>query len=347
MIITYFRSSSFNNWDLCQHQYFMCYVLGMPQDSNKKAEKGTIFHKTMELLAEATIAVRDWKPGDQHLFCDRQLGAIPVTADTLHTDAFLDRVFNAAYNHYTFPGRTRHVFSPADKREIYRWVVRTMESSYGLFDPRKRNIVATEPHFDLAIEEPWAHYTFDNPHGGAPITGQLHIKGTIDLITQVSPDMYELVDWKSGQRKDWGTGQEKDFGKLSIDPQLRMYHYALHRLYPDIKQVVVTINYVRPDQGGPFTMAYGPEDMTATLEMLRTQFERIKKCTRPSLKSPSGKHWFCTKVCSYGMNQHCKDPTRTQCQYIKQQIIRNGIGDVIKTETEPNHTVSNYENPGE
>ena len=341
MIITYFRSSSFNNWDLCQQQYFLSYTLGIPQDSNKKALMGTMFHKVMEVLANSNVAVRDGRTA----LDDSQLGMIPVDGNTLHTPAFVDRVFNLVFLHYSFPGRTTHHFLAPDKRLIYGWVCKTLENCYGLFDPRKRNIVEAEKHFDLPIEEPWANYSFPNPHGGEPIVGQLHIKGTIDLITKVGPQTYEVIDWKTGKRIDWGTGQEKDFNKLSIDPQLRMYHYALSRLYPEITNIVMSINYVR--DGGPFTMAYGPDDMAATLAMLRSQFEKIKACTRPILKSPCGTHWFCTKVCSYGRNPHPKDPTKNICQYIKQKTLRQGIDEVIRTETAEHHTVDNYDNPGE
>jgi len=347
MLITYFRSSSYNEWGLCQQQYFLDYVLGIPQNSNKKAEMGTIFHKVMECLANAKLAVVHWKTGELHGFADTQLGFIPVDEKTLFTSQFVDKVFNLVYNHYTFPGRSIHQFSLGDKRTIYSWVCHVVEDYKGMFDPRNRNIVAAEPHFDFEISEPWARYEFEDPQTGKPLIGYLHIKGTIDLITQVSPTMYEIIDWKSGQRKDWKTGAEKDFDKLSVDPQLRMYHYAVHRMYPDIKDVAMTINFVRPDQGGPFTMAYGPNDIAATLEMLRKRFEQIKGSTRPMLRSNRCIDWFCTKVCHYGRNPHPSDPTQCICQYIKQKTLKQGIMEVIRTETAGNHSIGDYSNPGE
>ena len=51
MIVTYIRSSSYNNYDFCQMQYFLTYVLGYRSDSNKKADLGTMAHKVMEILA--------------------------------------------------------------------------------------------------------------------------------------------------------------------------------------------------------------------------------------------------------------------------------------------------------
>ena len=41
MIVTYIRSSSYGNYDFCQMQYFMTYVLGYRAESGKKAQLGT------------------------------------------------------------------------------------------------------------------------------------------------------------------------------------------------------------------------------------------------------------------------------------------------------------------
>ena len=62
MIVTYIRSSSYNNYDYCQMQYFMTYVLGYYSDSGKKAELGTIVHKTLEVLAGLKKAAYDSLP---------------------------------------------------------------------------------------------------------------------------------------------------------------------------------------------------------------------------------------------------------------------------------------------
>ena len=51
MIVTYIRSSSYNNYDYCQMQYFITYVLGHRSISGKKAQLGTMVHKVMEILA--------------------------------------------------------------------------------------------------------------------------------------------------------------------------------------------------------------------------------------------------------------------------------------------------------
>jgi hypothetical protein len=61
MLITYVRSSSYNNYAYCQMQYFITYVLGHQSVSGKKAELGTIVHKVMECLAGLKKADQDGK----------------------------------------------------------------------------------------------------------------------------------------------------------------------------------------------------------------------------------------------------------------------------------------------
>ena len=56
MDITYFRSSSYNCFNLCQMQYFIEYVLGWENKVGKAATKGTITHKVLEVLAQAKLA---------------------------------------------------------------------------------------------------------------------------------------------------------------------------------------------------------------------------------------------------------------------------------------------------
>ena len=80
------------------------------------------------------------------------------------------------------------------------------------------------------------------------------MKGTIDLITKPSEDTLEIIDWKTGRRLDWATGQEKTQEKLETDPQLMIYFYAAKKLYPEIKNCIVTIFFI--NDGGPFSVSF-------------------------------------------------------------------------------------------
>ena len=52
MIITYLRSSSYSQWDMCPFAYYMQYTLGWRTPSGKAADIGSISHKAMEFLAQ-------------------------------------------------------------------------------------------------------------------------------------------------------------------------------------------------------------------------------------------------------------------------------------------------------
>ena len=57
--IVYFRSSSFNAHRSCPTNFYGEYVLGIRGNSGKKADKGTITHKILELMALCKKAEQD------------------------------------------------------------------------------------------------------------------------------------------------------------------------------------------------------------------------------------------------------------------------------------------------
>jgi len=255
MIITYFRSSSYNAYSLCEMQYFFTYVLGLPQPVGKSAEQGTIVHKVFECLANAKKCQQEGK----HEFEDDTLGTIKVDYDYMYGQAFVQWLLDRVYEYYT--ERSTHTYWPRDRKKCLVGLANVLQK--GDFDPRNLTVIEAEPHFDFPIGEDWAHYEYELPNG-EKLEGQLRIKGTIDLVTLSNPDSYEIIDWKTGQQKNWATGKAKDFSSLCVDPQLRIYHFAASLMYPNIKHCTMTIHYVNFD--GPFTMAYGPDDIAQTKE---------------------------------------------------------------------------------
>ena len=224
MFITYFRSSSLGSWEFCQQKYFMSYVLGLPEESGKKASMGTSVHKVLECLAVIKKQIQD---DDSITFIDDEhIGRIDFIKEDLLKPTFLtcaqvdtinksrssktiykspcllkyndirygedlvEYIFKKAYAHYSQPGWTH-----LDKRDCHNWTWMALEYQNGNFDPRKRNIVDAEPHFDFEIPHDWAKYEYTLPNG-EEISGNLAIKGTIDLISEVSPGILEIIDWK-------------------------------------------------------------------------------------------------------------------------------------------------------
>lgn len=337
---------------MCPMQYFIEYNLGLRSPSNQKADKGTIVHKALEILAHIRLTqqnneTKHYKKQDQ-FYTDDILGQIDIN------NYNLDHIIEQVYAYYSSQFK-HHQWLPKDLKDCRLWVNKAITDHNGTFDPRNRNILQPEQHFDIAINKPWAYYSYKTPSG--ILDGHLAIKGTIDLITEVDENTIEIIDWKTGRRLDWATGQEKTLEKLQNDPQLRIYHYAVQKLYPKIDHIIFTINFI--NDGGAFSVCYDKSDLPKTENMIRQKFETIRDTTRPSLN----KSWKCTKLCHFGKttfeNSHIlpiieyrdhqicsKDTLMTKCEQIKHEIDLKGINNVIDEYTSPGYTVGKYKAPG-
>lgn len=344
IIVTYFRSSSYNTHSICEQQFFGEYVLGWRGSSGQKADKGTIFHKVMEILAAIKKAEQDTAT----IIDDDIVGQINIIKYSL------DSIIQKVYNHYTTTN-SHHKWTPKDYKDCHAWVYKALAFNNGMFDPRNCDIVQPEQHFDITIKKPWAQYSYDTPDG--KLEGYLALKGTIDLITQIDDKTFEIVDYKTGKRLDWATGQEKTQEKLENDPQLRIYHYAVSNLYPHINHIIFTIYFI--NDGGPFSICFDKSDIPKTEDMLRQKFEIVKNARKPRLT----KSWMCSKLCHFGKTtfenthiepqieyregQTCRvGDVMTKCEQLKHEIELNGMSKVVENYKHPNHTFGKYKAPG-
>ena len=359
MIITYLRASSYNTHESCPQQYFGEYVLGWKGPSNKRADMGTIFHKVMEILALCKKAEQKHKtkikfdipvvfnlkdkPGEFNFKSQRDILREPGTVDI---------ILKHIYEYYT--NRFNHnIWNNADLIECSKWIEKICNTRYY---PLNLEIKDTEVHFDFEITQPWAMYDYEI--NGEKLEGFLGLKGTIDLILNVEDGIVEILDWKTGaSRKHWITSKVKELKDFYKDPQLRIYHYAVHKIYPEIHQAIVTINYI--NAGGPFTVCFTDEDLPETEEMIKRKFEHIKNTQIPNLN----KSWKCTKTCFFGQstfeNTHVlpiieKRPYQvtpigepmTKCEQIKCVLQHRDMNTVIKNMSSPNHHFDKYQSPG-
>lgn len=330
---------------MCEQQYFMEYVLGWRGPSGQKADKGTITHKVLEILAIIKKAQQDELKSVE----DDIIGQINVDKYNLNT------IIEKVYKYYS-EKTTHHKWTPKDYKDCHAWVYKAIEFNNGMFDPRNRNILQPEQHFDFEIKKPWSKYSYKLPDGQV-LEGNLAMKGTIDLITLVNNDTIEIIDWKTGRRLDWATGEEKTQEKLEKDPQLRIYHYAIKHLYPDIKHIIFSIYFI--NDGGPFTICFDDSDIGPTEDMLRQKYNTIKNTNRPKLH----KSWLCNKLCHFGKttfegtciepiveyrdNQTCKQgSTMTKCEQVKHDIELYGIDQSMVLYKHPNHSFGSYKAPG-
>ena len=329
---------------MCEMQYFIEYNLGIRSPSNQKADKGTIVHKVLEILAGIKQSIQN----NELIYNDDIIGDIKVN------NYNLDHITEKIYNYYSGQFK-HHKWTPKDYKDCRLWVNKAITDHNGSFDPRNREILKPEQHFDIVIQKPWAYYNYKTSTEN--LEGYLAIKGTIDLITKIDDNTIEIIDWKTGRRLDWATGEEKTLAKLQNDPQLRIYHYAVSNLYPNIEHIIFTINFI--NDGGAFSVCYDKSDLSRTEEMIRKKFETIKNTTKPQLN----KTWKCNKLCHFGKttfeNSHilpileyrdgqlCKHGEyMTKCEQVKHDIELLGINNVVDTYTAPGYTVGKYKAPG-
>lgn len=315
MYVTYFRSSSLNSFRMCEAAYAFEYFLGLPTKSGLAAEKGNVVHKALELLATQKKAEQDGEPE----FYNDEIDAWWKTG-SLEVEEALEQGWQL------YVPKSQNKFAPKDRRECEKWTWMALTEWDGLYDIRKRHIVQPEQYFELEIDEPWA--AFDYEIEGRRVHGKLGIKGTMDLVLGLDvPQFLELADWKTGARKDWATGDVKDYKKLRKDVQLRLYHYAVCKLFPDIEEFLVTIVFIK--DGGPFTIPLGRNELPETLDILESFFSRIRACERPK----QNRTWKCKKFCHFGKNTFVKDGVDTgieMCEYLSTEIRKRGLDAVLR-----------------
>ena len=361
MIVTYLRSSMFGSYDFCQMKHTISYLLGWKEPSNQKADMGTVTHKVMEILALCKKGLQENK---RKISDEEGIVNNLRIRDYVGTDENLDNLITLVYDHYV-KHTPHHEWLSKHKKECSNTVYKVIGTP---FDPRNRTIVDAEPHFDFEIEKDWAKYKYYI--GDKVLEGNLRIKGTIDLVTDAGDDIYEITDYKAGRRLNWATGEEKTHEKLQDDPQLRLYHYAASRLYPEAKQVMVTIHFI--NDGGPFTMVYDQDDLPQTENMLRKRFEEMRDNNQPRLIEPAKRYLECSnnynldkckKLCWYGKNTFegtnimpltnksdnrltKKGQYKTICEHIHYLLQHRSLERVMENVTKKGYNVSDYQAPG-
>jgi len=339
MLVTYIRSSSYNNYAYCEMQYFITYVLGHQPDSGKKAELGTIVHKVMEILAKCKKYQQDNPKKSTINIDDDAVGNIEIKKSELLKDTTVNNLIKKSFDFYTKD--SKHHFTKSDYQQSTNLVWDTLNYNDGQFDPRNRKIVAAEPHFDIPIDEDWAHFEYEID--GKKIKGQLAIKGTIDLVTESSEGIIEVIDWKTGKRLDWATGEEKTYEKLCSDPQLLLYNYAISKIFPDYKQSIMSIFFIK--DGGPFSMCFDKSDEKKFLNMLKNKFQDIQHNNRPKPISENRENWKCTKLCHYCKN-NWPGTDQNMCMYIENHLKSEGMENTLKKCTREGFDIGFYSAPG-
>lgn len=322
MYITFLRSSSMGTHRLCEHQFAIQYQLGDRGKPNWRTEIGSMVHKGLELLARQKVA---WQKGEPTLF-DEEVGKT-YDAATLT----LEEAVREAFNHYSAKNLSGTEWTEEHHDDVLQNVRNVVNHGNGEYDPRKRKILSPELFFDFALDDqPWAWFSFPDPHTQERVEGHLRLKGTIDLVTEVDSDTLEYVDYKSGRMFDWAKELDKDFWLLTRDEQLLLYFLALTRMFPQYRFIIVTIIYSR--EQAPWTIPFDRDrDTKLALESIRKCFERIRNTVKPKRiwDNPKKRFSTCTRFCYYGKNKH-PESGKLLCQHYADEIQQLGLARAIK-----------------
>lgn len=347
MIITYLRSSSYGCHEMCPMKYFLEYGLGWKGPSNIKAEKGTVVHKALEVLA---IIKLNQQNGIE-TFEDDVVGKVNIF------DYDLDDIIHKCTQYYKKHSQNEWKHTGLDERHCKQWTYKALEYNDGEYDPRNAHIIQPEQAFDITIHQPWAMYEYDLPNG-EHIEGFFGIKGTIDQISQIDEETYQILDWKTGKRLNWATGQEYDYASLQNNFQLMMYYYAISKIYPEIPNIQLVIYYI--NDGGPYTICFSKKDIPRIEKRIQEKFEEIRDTEIPALK----KSWKCTGFCHYGRTTFentsllpiierrngrvtKKGQPMTKCEQTRYCLENRSVESVVKNMSAEGYDVNKYDAPGE
>ena len=315
----YLRSSYLGSMAFCEMKAFQVYVLGMKDKENKKANLGSVMHKALEMLGRLKMSDPDRKTID-----DDELGRVKKK------DCNIPHLTDLALKYYE--GKTDGlVGGEKDLKLCIEWVTRAVTQYDGTLDPRNQNITNVEEFFDIEITEDWAKYEYEVD--GKKLVGNLHIRGTIDVIIHEEDNIYRILDYKSGRRYDWANEKIKQPEDFKNDKQLLFYFYALTRKYKkEGREFYVSIYYTNDHKfdgelvkGGIFDVVFGPEDYARAEAMVRKEFEYIRDLRNPKQLSRTCTHFKCKYLCAFSQIIPEISTTEPACIALSNMIQKHGI----------------------
>lgn len=130
----------------------------------------------------------------------------------------------------------------------------------------------------------------------------------------------------TGQRKDWSTNKEKGYEDLRKDFQMRLYHYALCKLYPE-DDILMTIFFVQA--GGPFSLFLDRSHLKETEDIIKTYYQAIQRNIFPKrIRDFNSNSWKCSRLCSY-FKENWEGTEQDKCSFIRDQITQIGLDKVV------------------
>lgn len=345
LVRAYISKSSLEKFGNCENSYYLSYSLGYREPPRKRTIIGSALHAVMEVISLVKIEIQNGKI--EGVVNHEELGEIPwdkISYDlpSLLTNEEVDKVNSSRKNKQTYKSECKLSYGairygrefinslierswefclkqdvsfwnkpwmPVDKVELFNFCWMSLEQ----YPLRDKKIIAVEKQFDLPI----VHESCKLENGE-----YVKMKGFIDLIVEVAPNILEVLDFKTGVRSNLYTGEEYTLGYFSKDIQLCMYRFAVKRLYPGVKEVITSISYIR--DGGTFSCAEIDNHDEYIFEVVRSHVEELKNCKQPTVFSEDREDFRCKHICYFAKKKTFSD-TKCDCEVIRDSVRENGL----------------------
>ncbi|HVP58521.1 MAG TPA: PD-(D/E)XK nuclease family protein [bacterium] len=150
----------------------------------------------------------------EKLYKDVRMTRLPAVEEVV---AYFDRAWDE--NWHEGVNIVRAGYTPENYRELGRKAITQYYEQHCPFDDSK--IIAVEHLVFFPLDE----------------GGTYWIRGVIDRLAQAKDGTYEIHDYKT-------SGRLKTQGEVDKDRQLALYHLAIERMWPDVKNVDLVWHYL-------------------------------------------------------------------------------------------------------
>lgn len=296
--------SSIGTYDNCQFQWYLKYILNMPDDSLPSALLGTAVHDVMETLAKYKIE------------------KTPKSKQTSWKKLWFAAQDKYSKNTARDP-KAEETWKKIKVNDIKACYFAMEELMATRYNPLSSNVISAEQTVYMPIE--LEGFEVDQI-GDEKVF--LKIIGKIDRIDRIDDNTIEIIDYKTGSRKGFSFNnsnrEKKEINDFYDDIQLRMYHLVGKHLFPNTKQVIVTIYYIK--DGGPFSVVFDDSFIPATMKFIKDKKQDILTNDDPH----PNKGWHCSKLCTFGKNGMCEKVLGT-----KNEFGLSFATDMFKKEKQP------------
>jgi len=306
-------ASRMKTWKECEMKYYLDYHLGLPQEKKWATENGTLCHEVYEKIALAKTKgkkskmLRVWMDFLLHAYRKTRkvtgrygdIEEIPplwtLSPKALVREKDCEACPYFSENACWVTGKDVDKFDGCPKEEFEDsvWLIEKVLDDPDL-NPHNRKVLAAEQVFQLKLDD------------GAG--GEIKVNGVIDLVEEFDKDTIEITDYKTGK---W----IQSYSDCLLDPQLLIYYAAIRELYPQYKNIFITIHYIRRRV---MSFTFNPEDDQMIRERIVKVYHEINDNEFPQRRCDRNNglvkfDWVCSGICH-----------PETCQREFEKMVKNG-----------------------